>query len=84
MRPLMVHRIGNGSNTMLWYDNWLPMGPIISIFVERIIYDSGLPRYAKVSSIIRNDNWALPVANSPYLLTLKEAIMVTDNPSSTQ
>ena len=80
----MVHQIGNGFNTMLWFDNWLPMGPIISNFGERIIYDSWLPRYAKISSIIRNDNWALPVANSPDLLTLKEAILASDNPSSTQ
>ena len=80
----MVHRIGNGVNTMLWFDNWLPMGPIISNFGERIINDSGQPGYATVSSIIQNDDWALPVANFLDLITLKEAIRASPNPRSSQ
>ena len=41
---------------------------------DRIIYDSGLRRDARVSSIIRNGSWAWPVANSPDLIVLKNSI----------
>ena len=74
IRPFIYHNIGDGTDTMLWFDNWLPMGPILSNFEERVIYDSGLSRHARVSSIIQNGTWRWLVANSPYLLILKQAI----------
>ena len=74
IRPFLQVKIGDGADTWLWLDNWLPMGPILQNFEARIIYDSGLPRHARVSSIIRNGQWAWPVANSPDLLILKQAI----------
>ena len=54
------------------------MGPIIPTFEERIIYDSMLPRNAKVSSIIHNGTWRWPPTNSPDLLTLKQTEMSPD------
>ena len=45
-----------------------------------MIYDSALPRNAKVSSIISNGQWTWPVANSPDLLILKQAIPITMAP----
>ena len=47
------HVIGNGRDTFLWFDYWLPIGPIYSLYGDIIIYDSGLPRYARVSSSLR-------------------------------
>ena len=44
VRPLIHYSIGNGLHTSLWFDPWLPFGPIVPTFGERIIYDSGLPR----------------------------------------
>ena len=81
IRPFLLHEIGDGADTMLWFDIWLPMGPILSNFEERIIYDSGLSRHARVSSIIQNGAWTWPVANSPDLLILKESIPPTLMPS---
>ena len=72
--PLMRYSIGNGISTSLWFDPWLPFGPIVPTFGDRIIYDSGLSRQACVSDIILNGNWRWPVSNSPDLLTLKQAI----------
>ena len=74
IRPLLHFKIGDGEDTMLWLDSWLPTGPILSNFEDRIIYDTGLPRHARVSSIIRNGEWMWPVVNSPDLLILKESI----------
>ena len=80
IRPLIYHKIGNGMNTFLWFDTWLPSGPIVSCYGNIIIYDSGLLREARVSTIIQNGNWAWPVANSPDLLILKQSIPAALSP----
>ena len=73
-RPHIRYMVGNGQLTWLWFDFWLPMGPIHPTMGDRVIYDSGLQRHAKVATIIRNGEWRWPLANSNELLTLKEAI----------
>lgn len=40
--------IGNGENCSLWFDSWHHLGPIARRFGNRIIYDSGLGRHARV------------------------------------
>ena len=78
-RHFIQHSIGNGRDTFLWFDYWLHIGPIHSYFGDRdgdrIIYDSGLPRYARVSDIIDGENWHWPIANSPDLIFLKNSIL---------
>ena len=74
LRPHIKHIIGDGRSTWLWLDNWLPFGPIQSLMGDRVIYDSGLSRNAKVCAIIHSNNWRWPVSNSPELLTLKASI----------
>ena len=73
-RPYIRYIVGNGQLTWLWFDFWLPMGPIIPTLGERVIYDSGLQRQTKVTPIIHEGGWRWPLANSSELLTLKEAI----------
>ena len=80
IRPHLQHTIGNGRDTFLWFDYWLPSGPIHSQYGDRVIYDSGLQRYARVSSIIYEEHWQWPVANSPYLIILKNSIPDSMNP----
>ena len=53
----MKHRIGNGESTALWFDNWHPFGPIIQAKGARVIYDAALGVEAKVSNIIRGNQW---------------------------
>ena len=74
IRPLIQYSIGNGLLTRLWFDPWLPIGPIAPLFGDRIIYGPSLPRQAHVESVIHNGQWAWLVANSLDLLTLKQAI----------
>ena len=54
--PLIKWSIGDGSDISLWFDNWLRMGPIQAAMGDRIIYDSTLPRNAKVKEIIRDSS----------------------------
>ena len=82
-RSGIKHVIGNGRDTFLWFDYWLPRGPIHSLYGNRIIYDSGMSRYARVSSIIADDRWQWPVANSPDLVILKTSIPDSIVPRST-
>lgn len=43
IRPHIHHQVHNDEDTLLWYDNWLPMGPIAPRFGERIIFYAGCP-----------------------------------------
>ena len=69
-----LQTIGDGRDTFLWFDYWQPLGPIHALYGDRVIYDSGLPRYVQVSSIIAEEQWHWLIANSPDLLLLKSFI----------
>ena len=75
IRPLIQHIIGDGADTWLWVDEWLPQGPIIQVFDERTVHASQLPRNARVASIINNGTWVWPHANSTYMLALMQSIL---------
>ncbi|KAK3225849.1 hypothetical protein Dsin_005711 [Dipteronia sinensis] len=70
-RPLILHIIDNALDTSLWFDNWHPDGPIHLKWSSRVIYDSGLPKKAKVSSIVHGDQWVWPCSMSIDLLEIK-------------
>ena len=58
---LFVSKIGNGEDTSLWFDIWLPEGGrIYDRFVARTIASTGLNWTAKVASIIRGGDWNFP------------------------
>ena len=80
MRHLIKYKIGDGSKVSLWYDFWLPTGPMHSEMGDRVIYDSGLGKEAKVCKIIINNQWRWPVTNSTDLLRLKRGMAAIDNP----
>lgn len=67
VHPYLVSVLVNGKNTSLWYDNWHPLGPFIDKFGPRIIYDSGIPRDATVSHIMRSSSWVFPITQTPDL-----------------
>ncbi|KAK3229947.1 hypothetical protein Dsin_001828 [Dipteronia sinensis] len=81
VRPLIQYLISNGSSTFLWFDNWHLDGPLLSKWSTRVVYDSGLPIYAAVSSIVHGDSWSWPTAMSIDLLEIRSR-MPTYNPNS--
>ena len=64
--------IGNGESTLLWFDYWHPVGPIVDSLGERVIYDSGLDRMATVASIISDSSWHWPPSRSAALVDLAQ------------
>ncbi|XP_059638828.1 uncharacterized protein LOC132281108 [Cornus florida] len=59
---LIRHRVGAGTDTMMWLDFWLPNGPVVSqlgLFEMEILQ---LDTYVSVDSLISNFQWVIPPA----------------------
>ena len=69
----MKVRIGNGEKTLLWFDYWHHLGPIMDTLGERVIYDSGLDMMATVASIISDSAWRWPPSRSAALVDLAQS-----------
>lgn len=53
--------IGNGRNTFLWYDYWLPGGKCFcDLFPIRMLTTTGLAWNSRVAKIIEEDRWVFP------------------------
>lgn len=53
--------IGDGQDTSLWFDHWLPEGKsLFDSFPARILSSTGLGWNAKVDAIISNGGWTFP------------------------
>lgn len=64
-RPLALqflsYQVGNGNHFSLWHDPWLN-GQSISP-TDFLLSNSGISRFARVSSIISQPRWSLPLSN---------------------
>nr|GEU71745.1 hypothetical protein [Tanacetum cinerariifolium] len=60
LRSHIVHRIGNGLDTSLWFDNWHAICPLSEFISKRKIYYSGLSLDCKVANVIDNGVWKWP------------------------
>jgi hypothetical protein len=47
-------QVGDGSRIFLRHDHWHPAGYLLESYGYRVLYDSGLSKDAKLSSIIKN------------------------------
>ncbi|GKE02345.1 putative reverse transcriptase domain-containing protein, partial [Tanacetum coccineum] len=60
LRSHIVHRIGNGLDTSLWFDNWHAICPLSEFISKRKMYYSGLSLDCKVANVIENGVWKWP------------------------
>nr|GFA58358.1 hypothetical protein [Tanacetum cinerariifolium] len=60
LRMHFVHRIGDGSQTSVWFDNWLSLGPLSLFISKRDIYEAGLSLDCKVCDIVERGDWKWP------------------------
>lgn len=56
-KKLIQFKIGDGSKSFLWFDNWHLDGCLIDKYGLRVFYDAASHKEAKVSSIIQNGDW---------------------------
>lgn len=68
-------KIGNGITTYLWHDNWHPLGTLILKYKDRIVFDPGLESQAIVSTIIRDQNWQWPNAQTCELIEIRNFVI---------
>ena len=80
-KPLIIHKIGTGDHTFLWYDNWLPIGPLLDRYPERIAYDAAININAKVRAIVRGLDWNWPVSRSCELDEVRSILSSFPPPS---
>ena len=57
VHPYIVHKVGNGKNIFIWFDNCHPLSPLLVHFGCRILYDNASPRTAKLETFIRGSSW---------------------------
>ena len=51
----MIKKLGNGLETLVWYDTWIPSGPLYSHLINAPTTSSSL----LVADIIMNGQWHL-------------------------
>lgn len=59
-RDKVIHLIGNGRSTSLWFDNWHPLGPLAIKYGKPFIANSGLGEDDKVEVLVEGSNWKWP------------------------
>ncbi|XP_028117723.1 uncharacterized protein LOC114315305 [Camellia sinensis] len=79
--PLIKYNVGNGKATFLWFDNWLPLGPLFNRFGDRVISNSGIQKFAKVEAVIYGSRWKWPVCRTWELNEIKAAVPADMKPS---
>ncbi|GJX28323.1 putative RNA-directed DNA polymerase [Tanacetum coccineum] len=59
-RDHIVHKIGDGLSTSLWFDNWSVICPLNKFISRREILSSGLSLNCNVAEIIKDGMWDWP------------------------
>lgn len=57
LREHIVYRIGDGSQTSLWYDNWLFFGPLSQFIIKRDVFEADFSLDCKVCDMVENGEW---------------------------
>ncbi|GJW44645.1 hypothetical protein Tco_0073444 [Tanacetum coccineum] len=82
LRPLVREffwsKIGDGSQTSLWFDQWCDIGPLCYMISTRDMYRACLTPLSKVKNIIYNGSWNWPmvlIEKYPFLATCSVLIV---------
>lgn len=60
LRDHIIHRLGDGTLTSAWFDNWIFIGPLCKFISKRDIYEAGFSLTCKVADVIQNGVWKWP------------------------
>jgi hypothetical protein len=70
-KEFLRFKIREGRSISLSFDNWHPASRLLDTYGYQVVYDSGICLDAKVSVVIRNDNWAWPPTWSDELVEIQ-------------
>ncbi|GJR61177.1 hypothetical protein Tco_1503339 [Tanacetum coccineum] len=79
LREHIVYRIGDGSQTSLWYDDWLFLGPLSQFISKRDVLEAGLSLNCKVCDMVENGDWKWPDiwrSKLPFLFHLPPPLII--------
>lgn len=54
----------------MWYDNWHPLGPLLSRFGSWMVYDAACSIHSEVEIYVDGLDWRIPRAVSSELLQI--------------
>lgn len=64
----------DGSRIFLWHDHWHPAGYLLESYGYRVLYDSGISKDARLSSIIKNKDWFWQGVRSDDLVAIQSRL----------
>ncbi|GJS03904.1 hypothetical protein Tco_0320412 [Tanacetum coccineum] len=54
IREFVWHKVSNGNNVSIWYDNWCSLSPLAATVSTRHMYRAGLTTSSKVSEVLQH------------------------------
>lgn len=81
LRDHIIHRLGDGTLTSAWFDNWIFIGPLCKFISKRDIYEAGFSLTCKVADVIQNGVWKWPAnwyVKFPFLAHLPPPLLFRD------
>ncbi|GJT36586.1 putative RNA-directed DNA polymerase, eukaryota, reverse transcriptase zinc-binding domain protein [Tanacetum coccineum] len=87
VRPFIKTKIGDGSKTLVWFDNWCALSPLIRFLAPREITNEGFNMQSKVANLVVNNAWIWPHAwllKAPNIGTIPAPNLVVHVPDVTR
>nr|GEU89286.1 hypothetical protein [Tanacetum cinerariifolium] len=60
VRPFFWVKLGNGTNTSIWFDNWCSLSPLNRFLTPRDISREGFSISTSVAELVLNGSWSWP------------------------
>lgn len=64
-RTFLCTRLGSGTSTLFWHDDWTGLGPLVELTGQIGPQVSGISRTASVAQAVLNSEWVLPRGMHP-------------------
>lgn len=81
LREHIVHKVGNGKNISVWFDNWHPSSPFSKFISYRDIYAKNMSLELKVADVMNLGVWKWPVGwedKFPELIVHPPPVLISD------
>lgn len=81
LRSHFVVKLGDGSLTNVWHDNWRDLSPLYALISKRDIYESGLNLRTTVVDVLINGVWMWPEGwrgKYPFLFAMPPPVLIKD------